>query len=147
MAPIATNSEQRTEDSYGQNNTTVFNASKKELFIPASGFRNLVRKLTNYWKVIINKEEITLERLLYANLFVLAGPREKISASEFEAMKPYLEKGGSILVLLGEGGEVHFSANINFLLEHFGIMVNCGEDTTLGSLILIIISCDHHFNL
>ncbi|XP_046846758.1 intraflagellar transport protein 52 homolog isoform X3 [Xenia sp. Carnegie-2017] len=106
MAPIATNSEQRTEDSYGQNNTTVFNASKKELFIPASGFRNLVRKLTNYWKVIINKEEITLERLLYANLFVLAGPREKISASEFEAMKPYLEKGGSILVLLGEGGEI-----------------------------------------
>ncbi|XP_046851186.1 LOW QUALITY PROTEIN: intraflagellar transport protein 52 homolog [Xenia sp. Carnegie-2017] len=125
MAPIATNSEQRTEDSYGQNNTIVFNASKKELFTPASGFRNLVRKLRNNWKVIINKDEITLERLLYANLFVLAGPREKISASEFEAMKSYLEKGGSILVLLGEGGEVHFSTNINFLLEDFGIMVNC----------------------
>lgn len=62
-------------------------------------------------------------------------------------MKSYLEKGGSILVLLGEGGEVHFGTNINFLLEDFGIMVNCGEDIRLVSVILIIISCDHHFNL
>ena len=39
-------------------------------------------------------------------------------------MKKYLETGGSIFVLLGEGGEKRFGTNINFLLEEYGIMVN-----------------------
>ena len=42
-------------------------------------------------------------------------------------MKNYLDKGGNILVLLGEGGETRFGTNINFLLEDFGIMVNNGK--------------------
>jgi hypothetical protein len=46
---------------------------------------------------------------------------------QFEAIKSYLDKGGNILVLLGEGGETRFGTNINFLLEDFGIMVNSGE--------------------
>ena len=29
-----------------------------------------------------NKDDITLERLMYAKIFILAGPQEKISASE-----------------------------------------------------------------
>lgn len=37
-----------------------------------------------------NKDEITLERLLCANLFVLAGPREKISASEVSLEDMYV---------------------------------------------------------
>ena len=39
-------------------------------------------------------------------------------------MKKYLEGGGSIFVMLGEGGEKRFGTNINFLLEEYGIMVN-----------------------
>ena len=46
---------------------------------------------------------------------------------QFEAIKSYLEKGGNVLVLLGEGGETRFGTNINFLLEDFGIMVNNGK--------------------
>ena len=42
-------------------------------------------------------------------------------------MKAYLESGGSMLVLLGEGGESRFETNINFFLEEYGIMVNNGE--------------------
>ena len=38
-----------------------------------------------------------------------------------------MEDGGSLLVLLGEGGEGSFNTNINFLLEDFGIMVNNGR--------------------
>ena len=38
-----------------------------------------------------------------------------------------MEKGGNVLVLLGEGGETRFGTNINFLLEDFGIMVNNGK--------------------
>ena len=59
-------------------------------------------------------------------MFVLPGPREKFSETEINHMKKYLEGGGSILVMLGEGGEKRFGTNINFLLEEYGIMVNNG---------------------
>ena len=38
-----------------------------------------------------------------------------------------MENGGSVLVMVGEGGETKFDTNINFLLEEFGIMVNNGK--------------------
>lgn len=43
-----------------------------------------------------------------------------------EVLKQYLDGGGNVLVLLGEGGERKYDTNINFLLEEFGIMVNNG---------------------
>ena len=46
---------------------------------------------------------------------------------QFDAVKKYVEKGGSLLVLMGEGGESKFNTNINFLLEEYGIMVNNGK--------------------
>ena len=57
-------------------------------------------------------------------MFVLAGPREKFTEGEMNHLKKYLEGGGSILVLLGEGGEKKFDTNLNFFLEEYGIMVN-----------------------
>lgn len=42
-------------------------------------------------------------------------------------LKKYLDSGGDILVMLGEGGESRFDTNINFLLEEYGIMVNNGN--------------------
>ena len=42
-------------------------------------------------------------------------------------MKKYLEGGGSMLVMIGEGGETQFETNINFFLEEYGIMVNNGK--------------------
>lgn len=42
-------------------------------------------------------------------------------------MKRFMEGGGSILVMLGEGGESRYETNINFLLEEFGVMVNTGK--------------------
>ena len=49
---------------------------------------------------------------------------------QFEALKQYIEKGGSLLILLGEGGESRFDTNINFLIEDYGIMVNNGQYVT-----------------
>ena len=119
MAPVA-----ETMEDKGQRNTIVFNTSKKELFSINQGFKILNRKLKTSWKVLINKDEITEERLSVARVFVLGGPREKFTAAEFDAMKKYVETGGSILVMMGEGGETKFSTNINFLLEEYGVMVN-----------------------
>jgi intraflagellar transport protein 52 len=38
-----------------------------------------------------------------------------------------VEGGGSVLVMMGEGGESKFNTNINFLLEEYGVMVNTGK--------------------
>lgn len=38
-----------------------------------------------------------------------------------------MESGGSLLVMMGEGGESRFETNINFLLEEYGVYVNNGK--------------------
>ncbi|ESP05451.1 hypothetical protein LOTGIDRAFT_181293, partial [Lottia gigantea] len=111
-------------DDKGQSNTILFNASKREIFSLTNGLKTLNRKLRSTWKLVGNKEEITEEKLSQARVFVTVGPREKFSALEFDAIKKYLENGGSVLILVGEGGESKFDTNINFLLEEYGIMVN-----------------------
>eukprot|EP00794_Sanderia_malayensis_P004664 gene4664-5273_t len=105
-------------------NTIIFDCSKKEIFNPNNGFKSWCRKLRATWKVIVNKDEITLDRISSGNVLVFAGPREKFKASEFDAIKQYLEKGGNVLVMMSEGGETTFKTNVNFLLEDYGVMVN-----------------------
>ncbi|XP_039179581.1 intraflagellar transport protein 52 homolog isoform X1 [Crotalus tigris] len=105
-------------------NMIIFNASKKEIFTMNSGYRILQKKLRGNWKIQSLKDEITSEKLSGVKLWITAGPREKFTAAEFEVLKKYLESGGNILVMLGEGGESRYDTNINFLLEEFGIMVN-----------------------
>lgn len=75
-----------------------------------------------------------------------------------EVLKQYLDGGGNVLVMLGEGGRMKYDTNINFLLEEFGIMVNNGAyllceidypNIHLQILILLystfpIISCDDY---
>ena len=45
---------------------------------------------------------------------------------QFDAIKKYIDGGGSLLVMLGEGGESKYETNVNFLLEEYGIMFNNG---------------------
>lgn len=107
-----------------QHNTVVFNASKRELFTTNSGYKSLQKRLRAQWKIQSMKEELTLEKMKGVKLWITAGPREKFAASEMEILKHYLDEGGNVIVMLGEGGESKFDTNINFLLEDFGITVN-----------------------
>ncbi|XP_068598820.1 intraflagellar transport protein 52 homolog [Brachionichthys hirsutus] len=107
-----------------QNNTVVFNCSKRELFSTNNGFKSMQKRLRAQWRIQSMKEELSAERLKSVKLWITAGPREKFTASELEVLKHYLDAGGNVLVLLGEGGESKYDTNINFLLEEFGIMVN-----------------------
>lgn len=43
---------------------------------------------------------------------------------QFEALKHYLESGGNIMIMLGEGGEAKSGTNVNYFLEEFGMVVN-----------------------
>ncbi|KAE8750265.1 hypothetical protein FOCC_FOCC003073 [Frankliniella occidentalis] len=107
-----------------RSDTIVFNISKNEQFRLDDTYKTLHRKLKGSWRVVVNKDEINSEVIAGATLFVLPGPRQKFTEAEVETLKKYLDSGGSILVLLGEGGEKSFNTNINFMLEEFGIMVN-----------------------
>lgn len=107
-----------------QNNTVVFNASKRELFSTNSGYKLLQKRLRAQWKIQSMKDELTLEKLKGVKLWITAGPREMFTSSEMEILKHYLDEGGNMIVMLGEGGENKFETNINFLLEDFGITVN-----------------------
>jgi len=102
----------------------VFDASKRELFNIGKGLKSMNKKLRSSWKVVSNKEEITLDKLSLARVYVICGPREKFTAAEFETFKQYLNRGGSLLVMMGEGGEDKYGTNINYLLEQFGVMIN-----------------------
>jgi intraflagellar transport protein 52 len=46
--------------------------------------------------------------------------------TKFSALKTFLDRGGSILYLAGEGGEASYPTNFNYLLEEYGMMVNPG---------------------
>lgn len=39
----------------------------------------------------------------------------------------YVDTGGKIIILLGEGGEHEFNTNINFFLEQYGMTINNGR--------------------
>lgn len=107
-----------------QRNSVVFNASKRELFTVNNGYKSVQKRLRAQWKIQSIKEELSLEKLNGVKLWITAGPREKFTAAELEVLKQYMEGGGDVLVMLGEGGEMKYDTNINFLLEEFGIMVN-----------------------
>ena len=104
-----------------QEKTILFDVSKREAFTPAQGLGQLRRKLQPNYKITQNKDAITLAALREANVAVFCGPRERFSTAEFDAMKEYLNEGGSILISLGEDGEPAFSTNINYFCEEYGM--------------------------
>lgn len=44
----------------------------------------------------------------------------------FLSLKEYVENGGALMIMLGEGGEIEFNTNLNFLLEDYGMSINNG---------------------
>ncbi|EDV23358.1 uncharacterized protein TRIADDRAFT_57900 [Trichoplax adhaerens] len=109
MAPTSNQNDE------SQANTILFNVSKRELFSPTNGFKIIHRSY---------KDELNFNKINQSKVIIFAGPRDKFTASEFDAIRNYIDQGGSVLVMLGEGGESNFDTNINFLLEDYGIMVN-----------------------
>ncbi|KAI9218984.1 hypothetical protein BC828DRAFT_387204 [Blastocladiella britannica] len=102
----------------------LFDIAKRESHSPASNLKLLTRKLKSTFKVLLNKDEITLNRIFEASVVIFWGPREKFSSGEFSALKSYLDIGGSIMYLAGEGGEAASGCNFNYLLEELGISIN-----------------------
>ncbi|CAD5111449.1 DgyrCDS758 [Dimorphilus gyrociliatus] len=112
------------QDERVNSKTIIVNQSKREMFSLQSGLKNLNKKLRSNWKLVANREDLQENRLRDGKLLIIPAPRDKFSMTEFDALKSYINGGGSILVLMTEGGETKLETNINFFLEEFGIMVN-----------------------
>lgn len=104
--------------------TILMDMSKKEAGNPSNNYKKFHRRLKTEYQVAVNKDVITLEKLLTANLAVFAGPREMFTEDEFTAIRDYVRQGHSVLISLGEGGEGKSNTNVNYLLEEFGISIN-----------------------
>ena len=93
-----------------------FNVTKNELYKLDDGYKTLMRRQKGYFKIVTNTQSITSDTFTSSRVFVLAGPREKFTENEFDHLRRYLETGGSLLVLLGEGGEKR--QFVKFILYH-----------------------------
>mmetsp|Transcript_45851 Transcript_45851/g.103839 ORF Transcript_45851/g.103839 Transcript_45851/m.103839 type:complete len:461 (+) Transcript_45851:52-1434(+) len=102
----------------------LWDAAKKEAATPTTSYKKIYKKMKQEYQCSVLKEAVTLDRLQEASLVVFAGPREMFSTDEFKALKDYIAGGGSVLFMLGEGGEAKHQTNINYLLEEFGVSVN-----------------------
>lgn len=82
-----------------------------------------------------NTEELSQEFLSTGKVLILAGPKNKFTELEMNSIRTFINSGGNVLVMLGEGGEKKSNTNINFLLEEFGIMINNGKFACLRNTI------------
>ena len=105
-----------------QSNTIIFNASKDEKFHFHKGYKNLLKRLR--LKCGGNKEVIDDSKLRHCRVFVTADPQKPFSANEIEALASYFGRGGSVLIMSGEGGDSASRANLNALTEDLGITIN-----------------------
>mmetsp|Transcript_56241 Transcript_56241/g.157805 ORF Transcript_56241/g.157805 Transcript_56241/m.157805 type:complete len:448 (-) Transcript_56241:59-1402(-) len=108
----------------GADKEIFFDMSKREMGNPSQNYKKFHRKLKADYKVHVNKDIITAEKLAQSNLAIFCGPREMFSEDEFLAIHDYVKQGGSVFVSLGEGGEGKCNTNVNYFLEEFGISIN-----------------------
>uniref|UniRef100_A0A914Q8Y5 ABC-type uncharacterized transport system domain-containing protein n=1 Tax=Panagrolaimus davidi TaxID=227884 RepID=A0A914Q8Y5_9BILA len=79
-----------------------------------------------------NTDEISDATFEKVHIFVLPAPNSKFNEQEFDALRKFVQAGGSLLVLMTEEGEIKLDTNINYLLEEFGIA--CNSDAVIRSV-------------
>lgn len=104
----------------------LFFGCKNETHTSKQGFKQLFRRLRTMYRPerLDSLEDFRLDTVRGASILVFGCPRERYTVPEFEILKRYVRAGGSVLVLLAEGGEAKAGTNINYWLEEYGISVN-----------------------
>lgn len=113
----------KEDDLLENKNSIIFNASKGELFKLNDNYKIFQRKLKLYYKIIVNKLEISPQVLKDGSLLILPASQDVFLEKELESLKSFIQDGGKVLVLLNEGNPDD-KCNINILLETFGIIPN-----------------------
>jgi intraflagellar transport protein 52 len=109
----------------------LFNAGKKETHTPSKGFKQLKRKLKVGYQIEEHKEKDPKDPLdpnvfntKNCDIVIFAGSREKFHKKDFDILSRFIDDGGSLIILIGEGGERKYNTNLNYLLEQYGMFVN-----------------------
>ncbi|ESL10132.1 intraflagellar transport protein component [Trypanosoma rangeli SC58] len=102
----------------------LFNLCRKELYHPNKGYKQLARRLKQVGTVDMNKEDITLEHLLPYDIVVFGASQDKLSEEDLSVIREYVERGGSVIMLFGDGHGGRYSY-LNQTLEAWtGITLN-----------------------
>lgn len=101
----------------------LFDLSKREQCDP-NEFKKMQRRLKQTYNISLAKEGLNFNDMRQHQLLVLGGPQDPFREAEINEIVKYFQSGGSVMVMLGEGGENKNGTNINYLIEQFGISIN-----------------------
>lgn len=104
--------------------SVVFNSSKKETHHPGKHYKQFARRLRNSFKVVENKDKVEEIGTDKQTIAVFGNPKSPFNTKELAVIKKLVDDGGSVVIMLGEGGESKSGTNINYLLEEYHIAVN-----------------------
>lgn len=110
-----------------------FNVCRKELFHPNKGYKTLSRKLRQSASVEVNKEDITIDRLIKYDITIFAAPQQQLSEEDLKVIREYVEAGGSAVMLFGDGHGGEYSYLNKTLDEWTGITLN--EDCVIRTVL------------
>mgnify|MGYP000574651316 CR=1 FL=1 len=103
-----------------------FSSGKDEPFHAKKGYKKIFRRLRANLKVVDWRDyfQLTLADIHQAGLLIFGSPKKPFDADELEALDKYLESGGSIMFLGGEGGDAKSKSNINAVTKKYGITLH-----------------------
>lgn len=102
----------------------MFDCSKGEARSPNNGFKIFAKKFKSTYKILLTKDELSKERLDGIKIVVFTAPSTPFDSSELTVLREFMEGGGSVFVLAGEGGTTQSSLlHLNKLTEEFGITI------------------------
>ncbi|KEP66582.1 UNVERIFIED_CONTAM: intraflagellar transport 52 (Protein NGD5) family protein [Hammondia hammondi] len=102
----------------------LFDTYKHEAGDPSSSYRRLTWALKQQGlQCRTNDVSLTASDLKDVEAIVFGQPMQPFTAAEFGILKTFFEGGGSLLFLVGEGGETRAGTNVNYFLEEYGMTV------------------------
>jgi len=107
----------------------AFDTSKGESHHPGSNYKKFSRQLRERYKVTLNTENLTIEKLQEYDVLIIGNPSDTFGEEEFDAMRQHLQEGRSIAFFSSEGGEEDNVSNLNSFLEEYGI--RCESDAVV----------------
>lgn len=110
-----------------------FNVCRKELYHPNKGYKHLARKLRQNATVDVNKEDITLDRLIQYDIVVFAAPQQPLTPEDLLTIRAYIAQGGSVLLLFGDGHGGQYTYLNKVLDEWTGTTLN--EDCVIRTVL------------
>uniref|UniRef100_A0A1I7UBX5 Intraflagellar transport protein 52-like protein n=2 Tax=Caenorhabditis tropicalis TaxID=1561998 RepID=A0A1I7UBX5_9PELO len=109
----------------------LIDQSKQQQISMISGFRGVARHLKSVLTVEINTEQINLNVLDDVRMLIIPQPRSAFGTGEIETIWKFVDEGGCLMILSGEGGE---RISLNELISKYGITVR--KDSVIRTVFL-----------